>query len=170
MPDWVDRAPRKGVESAFSRGAQFAGNTGLRVVGTRVAASTVFDGAVGPAGWAAWLGELGGTQVGGFLGEAVAGDTGHHVGQNAGGFSGSVSAGAVAGGLLAGLPGAAIGGGIGVVSFGIGKAAKWAVGSTDANQCAQTCAAAALEGSVSSFNGSVQSVEAISQALRATTA
>lgn len=150
MPEWVDRAPRKGVESAVSRGVQAAGNAGVRVVATRAAASTFFDGAAGPAGWAAWGGELLVGRVGGAVGEAVAGDEGHHVGENVGGFGGSVGAGAAVGGLLAGPPGAGIGAGIGVVSFAIGKAAKWAVGSTDANQCATTCAAAALRGSISS--------------------
>jgi len=147
MPGWVDRAARRSVESLASTGVQAAGVGGMRVMATRAAATTVFEGAAGPAGWAAWGGELIGGHVGGLLGENVGGDKGKQVGQNVGGIGGSVGAGAAVGAAFAGPAGAGIGAGIGCASYALGKAATWVVKKADPNKCMTTCTVAAFQSS-----------------------
>lgn len=129
MPGWVDRAARRGVESFASTGVQAVGMTGVRFLAARCATS-----AAGPAGLAAWGGELVGGHFGGLVGENVAGDSGKQVGQNVGGIGGAVGAGTAVGAVVGGPVGAAVGAGLGCASFAVGKAVTWAVQKTDPNK------------------------------------
>lgn len=129
MPGWVDRAARRGFESFAATGAQAVGVAGVRLVATRCAMS-----AAGPAGVAAWGGELVGGHVGSLVGENVAGDAGKQVGQNIGGIGGAVGAGATVGAFVGGPVGAGVGAGLGCASYAVGKAVTWAVQKSEPNK------------------------------------
>lgn len=142
MPGWVDRAARRGFESAASRATQAVG---VRALASRVAVGLAVDSYAGPASWAAFGGELVGGHVGSLVGENVGGDKGKRVGENVGGVGGAVGAGATVGACFGGPWGAGIGAGLGCATFAIGKGLKYVFNKADVNRCVTNVSVSALQ-------------------------
>jgi len=130
MPEWVDGWTNKvapTIEAGFgavaSRGVVF----GAEMLVTRAATASA-----GPAAWAAAAGDLVGAGIGARVGGVMGGAKGADVGKEVGGLSGAVSAGAGIGGVCGGPVGVGIGAGVGVVSWGIGKVVRAAIGEVPA--------------------------------------
>jgi len=136
LPGWVDRAARRGFESAASTAVQAVGTSGVQLLVAQAA---------GPASWAAFGGELLGGHVGGLVGENVSGDFGKQIGENVGGVGGAVGAGATVGVFFAGPIGALIGAGVGIVTFALGKGADLIVNKVDINRQVTNIGASALK-------------------------
>lgn len=148
MPKWVNRAANDAVNEAVATAARVGITGTARAVVSRAAvlgAGELAVGAVaGPAGWAAFAGDLVGGRIGGHIGEATGGDEGKEVGEIAGSAIGAIGAGAGVGAICFGPIGAGIGAGIGALTFGVGKLVDELVHIANPNASVSVAGAASL--------------------------
>jgi len=126
MPEWVDGWTDK-VTPTVEAAAGAVASRGV-VLGAELLATRGVLAAAGPAAWGAAAGDLLGGGIGDRVGGAVGGAEGADVGRELGGFSGSVGVGAGVGAVCGGPIGAGVGAGVGVISWGIGKLVRVAIG------------------------------------------
>jgi len=126
MPEWVDAWTGK-VTPAVEAGFGALASRGV-VLGAELVVARGVTMSAGPAAWGAAAGDLVGGGIGARVGGAVGGAKGAETGKDVGGISGSVAVGAGVGGVFGGPIGAGIGAGVGVVSWGIGKLVRTAIG------------------------------------------
>eukprot|EP00930_Biecheleria_cincta_P097056 TRINITY_DN88791_c0_g1_i1.p1 TRINITY_DN88791_c0_g1~~TRINITY_DN88791_c0_g1_i1.p1 ORF type:complete len:364 (-),score=49.10 TRINITY_DN88791_c0_g1_i1:209-1300(-) len=130
MPEWVDGWTDK-VTPAVEAAAGAVASRGV-VLGAELVAARGLTMYAGPAAWGAAAGDLMGAVIGDRLGGAVGGAEGADTGREIGSISGSVGVGAGVGGMIGGPIGAGIGAGVGVMSWGVGKLVRAAIGEAPA--------------------------------------
>lgn len=130
MPEWVDGWTNK-VTPTIEAGVGAVASRGV-VLGAELLVVRAATASAGPAAWGAAVGDLVGAGIGARVGGVMGGAHGADVGKEVGGLSGSVGVGAGVGAVCGGPVGAGIGAGVGVVSWGIGKVVRAAIGEVPA--------------------------------------